>query len=242
MPAPCCWRPACHSVPPNGRPAAALTCPASAAPPAPPSLPPHQEAIEGEQLSKLREYIESLGGTLDSGWRCRANIRDFGSRAGSLDTWFTAPHGETFRSKVAVARGLGLDPGAAPKPRATRRQLDPDRPRPVRPPKPPRAEGDKGESERRGCPGPRMPAVLQTASLGLMLAAAAAAATDRLHPPWPPLPFSRAAEGSSKPAAERAPKAPAAAKVKRPRGWNAWTPSEKWQDDPVIDAGKCCHC
>lgn len=26
--------------------------------------------------------------------------------AGSLDTWFTAPHGETFRSKVAVRAGL----------------------------------------------------------------------------------------------------------------------------------------
>lgn len=67
------------------------------------SLPPlPQQTIEAEQLAKLREYIEGLGGRLDGGWKCRANIRDFGSRAGSMDTWFTAPHGETFRSKVAV--------------------------------------------------------------------------------------------------------------------------------------------
>jgi hypothetical protein len=26
-------------------------------------------------------------------------------------------------------------------------------------------------------------------------------------------------------------------KVRRPRGWHTWTPSEKWEDDPVIDAG-----
>lgn len=65
--------------------------------------------IENEQLSKLKEYISSLGGQLDGAWRCRANIRDFGSRAGSMDTWFTAPHGETFRSKVAVS---SAGPGA----------------------------------------------------------------------------------------------------------------------------------
>ena len=44
------------------------------------------------------------------------------------------------------------------------------------------------------------------------------------------------AEGSAAPSG-RAPKAAAAPKVKRPRGWNTWAPSEKWQDDPIIDAG-----
>lgn len=66
--------------------------------------------MEAEQLTRLREYVESLGGRLDGGWRCRANIRDFGSRAGSMDLWFTAPHGETFRSKVAVSGWLGALP------------------------------------------------------------------------------------------------------------------------------------
>lgn len=37
----------------------------------------------------------------------------------------------------------------------------------------------------------------------------------------------------------RGPKAASAPKVKRPRGWNTWAPSEKWQDDPIIDAGEC---
>jgi hypothetical protein len=170
-----------------------------------------QQAIENEQMSKLREYIESLGGNLDGSWRCRASIRDYGSRAGSMDTWFTAPHGETFRSKVAVrvrtaagkrargssstplgsaetlplcqaarhsrqpaaasllvcsragpllrlsllgfythslqvARGLGLDPGAAPKPRASRRlPVDPDRPRPPKLPRPPKEATAAGQ-------------------------------------------------------------------------------------------------
>ena len=61
--------------------------------------------MEEEQLAKLRQYIEKLGGRLDGAWRCRASYRDVGSRAGSLDTWFTAPHGEVFRSKVAVSGG-----------------------------------------------------------------------------------------------------------------------------------------
>ena len=47
-------------------------------------------------------------------------------------------------------------------------------------------------------------------------------------------PSERGERGSS-----RGHKAAAAPKVKRPRGWNTWAPSEKWQDDPIIDAGEC---
>ena len=99
-----------------------------------------------------------------------------------------------------VARGLGLDPGAAPKPRAARRPNDPDRPRAARPPKPPKGEGGAaggadgeggGEGGGGGAKGGR--------------------------------------RASSKP--------PAGPKVKRPRGWNTWAPSEKWQDDPVVESG-----
>lgn len=50
-----------------------------------------------------------------------------------------------------------------------------------------------------------------------------------LPPPPPPL-----APAGGQPAA---PKPPPPPKIKRPRGWNTWTPSEKWQDDPVVDAG-----
>lgn len=60
------------------------------------------EALQDEQLQKLHEYIHSLGHQLEGDWRCRASIRDMGSRAGSIDTWFTGPKGEVFRSKVAV--------------------------------------------------------------------------------------------------------------------------------------------
>ena len=36
-------------------------------------------------------------------------MRDYGARSGSVDTWFTAPNGDVFRSKIAAARGIGLD-------------------------------------------------------------------------------------------------------------------------------------
>jgi hypothetical protein len=36
--------------------------------------------------------------------------RDCGTRAGSVDTWFTSPTGQVYRSKIAAARGIGLDP------------------------------------------------------------------------------------------------------------------------------------
>lgn len=103
-----------------------------------------------------------------------------------------------------VARGLGLDPGAAPKPRAARRPNDPDRPRPTRPPKPPKSEGgpdaaDAGEAGAEGGGG---------------------------------------GGGAAKGGRRASSKPPAAPKVKRPRGWNTWAPSDKWQDDPVVDSGE----
>ncbi|KAL4521386.1 hypothetical protein Ndes2437B_g08023 [Nannochloris sp. 'desiccata'] len=69
-----------------------------------------QPSLEVECLDQLREYIKSLGGELNGEWKCRAQVRDYGSRAGSVDTWFTSPEGEVYRSKVAAARGCGLDP------------------------------------------------------------------------------------------------------------------------------------
>lgn len=77
-------------------------------------------------IQQLRDYIRSLGGgELSDKWKCRAQIRDYGSRAGSVDTWFTSPEGEVYRSKVAVARGLGLeavrDPTKVKKPKAPRK-------------------------------------------------------------------------------------------------------------------------
>ena len=55
-------------------------------------------------------YFKKLGGELTGTWTCRAQTRDYGARAGSVDTWFTAPDGAVYRSKVAAARGAGLNP------------------------------------------------------------------------------------------------------------------------------------
>lgn len=65
--------------------------------------------------------MKRFGGHLGTGWTCRAQVRDSGTRAGSIDTWFTSPTGQVYRSKIAAARGLGLDPSrsksAQPEPR-----------------------------------------------------------------------------------------------------------------------------
>lgn len=61
------------------------------------------QSLADDCLLKLREYVASLGGTLDGEWKCRAQMRDAGSRAGSVDMWFKSPTGETYRSKVAVS-------------------------------------------------------------------------------------------------------------------------------------------
>lgn len=52
-------------------------------------------------------------------------------------------------------------------------------------------------------------------------------------------PFCLPHAAAGAPPAERPPRPPSAPriKIKRPRGWNTWAPSEKWQDDPVIDSG-----
>lgn len=61
------------------------------------------QSLAEDCLAKLREYVASLGGTLEGEWKCRAQMRDTGSRAGSVDMWFRAPGGEVYRSKVAVS-------------------------------------------------------------------------------------------------------------------------------------------
>lgn len=68
-------------------------------------------------LEQLRSYVGSLGGNLSGEWKCRAQIRDYGSRVGSLDTWFTSPEGDVYRSKIAVARGIGLEPSSSKTPK-----------------------------------------------------------------------------------------------------------------------------
>lgn len=163
-----------------------------------------------------------------------------------------------FRPLCQVARGLGLDPGAAPKPKAARRpSADPDKPRPVKPPRPPKVEAAGGGAAKA--------AAAQAGLLGLWCLGSSFLQQPRparqcCHPPccsgcsWPalrihfcsaaatpPAPPALCTPAGGAPPPERPPRPPSAprVKVKRPRGWNTWAPSEKWQDDPVIDSGDC---
>ena len=61
------------------------------------------QALAEDCLVKLREYVEGLGGKLEGEWHCKAQMRESGSRSGSVDMWFKAPGGEVYRSKVAVS-------------------------------------------------------------------------------------------------------------------------------------------
>lgn len=44
--------------------------------------------------------MASMGGDLGGGWTAVLKLRTAGQRAGSYDTYFTAPDGSVYRSKV----------------------------------------------------------------------------------------------------------------------------------------------
>jgi len=66
--------------------------------------------ISGRRFSSLVEYVRSLGGdgALVEGWAAKTERRMTGNSAGTFDTYFFAPNGARFRSRVEVARHLGL--------------------------------------------------------------------------------------------------------------------------------------
>jgi hypothetical protein len=68
----------------------------------PPS--PTQEAA----LEALSSYVRSLGGSLPPGWRVDVRTRATGASAGHTDVYFMAPDGARLRSRLDVARHLGL--------------------------------------------------------------------------------------------------------------------------------------
>ena len=82
---------------------------------------PSPEAIKA--LEALRSYIEGVGGKLEDGWKIERKARAGGSghaaaegdpkkakspQQGHVDTYFLSPKGVKFRSKIEVARYLGL--------------------------------------------------------------------------------------------------------------------------------------
>lgn len=67
------------------------------------------ETQSQQALQKLEEYIVSLNGELQTGWRAEVVKRTGGKVAGKVkDTYFYSPHGQRFRSKREVAIYLNL--------------------------------------------------------------------------------------------------------------------------------------
>lgn len=103
---------------------------------------------------------------LDVGWQMQAGCtsndcrekqdREHGCRCcHSLATTQLRAAPRRPRTRCQVARGLGLDPGAAPKPKAARRlPTDPDKPKPAKPPRPPKAEASAAAAGALQGPGP----------------------------------------------------------------------------------------
>ena len=52
------------------------------------------------EIAKLAGHVEGMGGELGPGWVAQLKLRTAGQRAGSYDTYFYAPDGSVYRSKV----------------------------------------------------------------------------------------------------------------------------------------------
>ena len=78
--------------------------------------------ISGRRFSSLVEYLCSLGGdgALVEGWATKTERRMTGNSAGTFDTYFFAPNGAKFRSRVEAARHLGLIGNGAPPPKVAK--------------------------------------------------------------------------------------------------------------------------
>lgn len=63
-------------------------------------------AAEVEKLAQLVEYIHSIGGELEPGWRAEIRVRVSGANKSS-DTYFFSPYGQRYRSRLEVAKALG---------------------------------------------------------------------------------------------------------------------------------------
>ena len=59
------------------------------------------------ELETLRNYIEGLGGIFEDGWHIDVQRS---LNTGKLSKSFISPHNERFRSRIEVARHLGLNP------------------------------------------------------------------------------------------------------------------------------------
>eukprot|EP00884_Botryococcus_braunii_P010779 jgi/Botrbrau1/19702/Bobra.0003s0063.1 len=67
-----------------------------------------QKTAKAQLLTRLQDYIKEIGGDLGKGWQVDVRLRNSGSRAGAYDAHYVSPEGHTYRSRLAVARALGL--------------------------------------------------------------------------------------------------------------------------------------
>lgn len=62
-----------------------------------------------DQLSKLSDYIKTLGGDLGAGWKVERKVRGAGNTAGHCDIYYFSPEGKRYRSRTEIAKVLGLE-------------------------------------------------------------------------------------------------------------------------------------
>ena len=101
-------------------------------------------------LHQLKVFIAKSGAVLDRAWRVTVAIRTQGASAGSYDATYWAPDNKRYRSRLEVARAVGVAPWVAPK----KPKGQPRKPRDPNAPKrsaagPGRSRGGTGYNFRR---------------------------------------------------------------------------------------------
>ncbi|KAL4854865.1 Methyl-CpG-binding domain protein 2 [Chlorella vulgaris] len=70
---------------------------------------------EKELLDHLKAYFIEKGHPLEEGWRVEVKIRTTGTSLGTTDAYYFSPSDKRFRSRIEIARFLGLVEGKEPK-------------------------------------------------------------------------------------------------------------------------------
>ena len=66
-------------------------------------------------LYQLKVFIAKSGAVLDRAWRVTVAMRTQGASAGSYDATYWAPDNKRYRSRLEVARAVGVAPWVPPK-------------------------------------------------------------------------------------------------------------------------------
>ncbi|KAJ8609243.1 hypothetical protein CTAYLR_008058 [Chrysophaeum taylorii] len=76
-----------------------------------------RHALSSSKVAALASYLVSCGAPRQNldGWTASARIRSSGTSKGTVNVYYHAPSGKTYRSRADVARAFGLDPAASPR-------------------------------------------------------------------------------------------------------------------------------